>query len=67
MVSGERFVITYSIFGTQQEAFSKARDICFEQTVEFPADLLPASVIQDNVLGSIESFEPCGGHYTFSW
>lgn len=58
MISGERFVVTYLIFDTQQEAFNKAKDICIEQTVEFPADLLPAGPIQEHVVGRIESFEP---------
>lgn len=63
MISGERFVVTYLIFGTQQEAFQKAKDICIEQTVEFPADLLPAGVIPDHVVGRIESFETADSCY----
>lgn len=58
MISGERFTVTYLIFGARQEAFDKAKDICIEQTVEFPANLLPAGVIRDDIVGRIESFDP---------
>lgn len=63
MVSGERFIITYLLSGTQQDAFSKAKDICIEQTVEFPANLLTPGVIQDHVVGRIESFEFYDNNY----
>jgi len=55
--SGERFSVTYRIFGNEAEARSKAEDICIEQTVEFPADEVPEGVIRDHVFGRVEQFE----------
>ncbi len=63
MISGERFVVTYLIFGSWEEAFNRAKDICIEQTVEFPVNLLPAGIITDQVVGRIESFEPDDAGY----
>lgn len=63
MISGERFVITYVLTGLEQEALAKAKDICVEQTVEFPSHLIPAGMIQDYIVGQIESFEPWGPSY----
>ena len=60
LFSGDRFSVTYRLFGTEKEARSKAEDICIEQTVEFPADEVPEGVIRDHVFGRIESFEPSG-------
>ena len=56
LFSGERFSVTYRIFGSEQEARAKAEDICIEQTVEFPADCVGAGTIRDNVFGRIETF-----------
>ena len=55
--SGERFSVTYRIFGNEAEARSKAEDICIEQTVEFPADEVPEGVIRDHVFGRVEQFK----------
>ncbi|HUJ18794.1 MAG TPA: RuBisCO large subunit C-terminal-like domain-containing protein [Nitrospirota bacterium] len=60
MFSGDRFSVTYRIFGSEKEARLKAEDICIEQTVEFPADEVPEGVIRDHVFGRIESFKPSG-------
>jgi ribulose-bisphosphate carboxylase large chain len=60
LFSGDRFSVTYSIFGTEKEARSKAENICIEQTVEFPADEVPEGVIRDHVFGRIELFERIG-------
>ena len=57
LFSGERFSVTYRIYGDEKEARAKAEDICIEQTVEFPADEVPAGVIRDHVFGRIESLE----------
>ena len=57
LFSGERFSVTYSIFGSEKEARAKAEDICIEQTVEFPADEVPAGIIRDQVFGRVELFE----------
>lgn len=57
ILPAERFNVIYRIFGTKQEAYSKALDICLEQTVEFPGELVPEGVIKDNIIGRIEAFE----------
>jgi len=57
LFSGERFSVTYALFGTEQEAREKAEAICIEQTVEFPADEVPDGVIRDQVFGRIELFD----------
>ncbi|MGE5417825.1 MAG: RuBisCO large subunit C-terminal-like domain-containing protein [Acidobacteriota bacterium] len=56
----ERFTIVYRLAGTEAEAYSRAHDICLEQTVEFPGELIPPGFIRDNVLGQIEEFVPNG-------
>lgn len=56
-LSGERFGVVYHLTGTEDEARTKAADLCVEQTVEFPADLLPAGDIPDHIVGRVESFE----------
>lgn len=52
----ERFSVVYRITGNEQEAYEKAKDICLEQTVEFPAGLVPPGFIQDEVVGQIIEF-----------
>ena len=56
IVSGERFRAVYRISAAEADARAIARDICVEQTVEFPFDLLPAGSIRDEVVGRLESF-----------
>ncbi|HEY0601280.1 MAG TPA: hypothetical protein VGD58_00145, partial [Herpetosiphonaceae bacterium] len=55
MLSGERFRVVYHLTGDEAEARRKAIDICLEQTVELPDDLLPDGPIRDAVVGRIES------------
>ena len=31
-----------------------------EQSVEFPAELVPDGDIRDHIMGQLEAFEPCG-------
>jgi ribulose-bisphosphate carboxylase large chain len=59
-LSGERLRVTYRLTGDQPLAWEKAQDICLEQTVELPADLVPEGDIRDQVVGRIESFESLG-------
>lgn len=59
-LSGERFRIAYRLGGTEGEARARARDICLEQTVEFPDELVPEGPIRDYVVGRLENFEPRG-------
>ncbi|MEQ8153712.1 MAG: RuBisCO large subunit C-terminal-like domain-containing protein [Clostridiaceae bacterium] len=54
----ERFTVIYRLWGSKEEAYAKAKDICLEQTVEFPGELVPEGIIADNILGRIEAFEP---------
>lgn len=57
-LSGERFQVIYRLKGSEKEARSKAEDICIEQTIEFPADLVKGGDIRDHIFGRIESFQP---------
>ncbi|HWP96557.1 MAG TPA: RuBisCO large subunit C-terminal-like domain-containing protein [Syntrophomonadaceae bacterium] len=56
----ERFAVIYRLSGSAQEVYDKAQDICLEQTVEFPGELLPPGLIQDHVVGRIEGLVPVG-------
>ncbi len=59
MISGERFSVIYRLLSAdQQEARQKAWDICLEQTVEFPEELVPAGMIRDDIVGRIEALTP---------
>ncbi len=60
-LSGERFAAVYRIAGDESEARQRARAICVEQTIEFPAELVAPGDIHDHVLGRVESFRPTGG------
>ena len=60
LLSGERFLVTYLLRGDEEQARAMASDICFEQTVEFPEDLVPAGLIRDAIVGQIESLEAVG-------
>ena len=57
-LSGERFRVIYRLKGREKEAHSKAEDICIEQTIEFPADLVKGGDIREHIFGRIESFQP---------
>ncbi len=61
-VSGERFYVAYRLVGTEAEARAKAADICVEQTIEFPAELVPADDIRAHVFGRVEDFHPLGAN-----
>lgn len=56
MLSGVRFTVSYALTGGEREARLKAKEICYEQTVEFPEDLTPAGPIRDQIVGRIEDF-----------
>lgn len=51
----ERFSVIYSISGSRGEASKKAKDICIEQTVEFPEELITDSLIRNHIFGRVES------------
>ena len=54
-LSGEHIRATYSLAGDKVEALRRAGQICVEQTVEFPADLIGAGDIPDKVIARVES------------
>lgn len=59
-LSGERLTATYLLTGDAATAREKAEDLCLEQTVEFPADLLPPGDIPDQVVGRLLDLQPAG-------
>ena len=59
-LSGERFRAVYHLSGTREESLAWARDICLEQTVEYPEDLITRQDIREQIFGRIASFEPVG-------
>ena len=59
-VSGSRFRVRYQILGDEKTARARAEDICIEQTIEYPADLVPEGGIREHVFGRIETFESTG-------
>jgi ribulose-bisphosphate carboxylase large chain len=56
-----RFGVWYRITGDEAEARAKAEDLCLEQTVEYPASLVPEGFIRDQIVGHIEKMEPVPG------
>jgi ribulose-bisphosphate carboxylase large chain len=51
-----RFAVTYSVGAADaKEAREKAFEVCVEQTVEFPYDLIAARWIRDRLVGRIEA------------
>jgi ribulose-bisphosphate carboxylase large chain len=57
-LSGERFRVIYRLTGREDGALEKAREICFEQTVEFPEDLTPPGDIRERIVGCVEALQP---------
>ena len=62
-LSGERFTAVYQLGGAANaaEARARARDICLEQTVEFPEALIPNAAIHEQIVGELAALEPLGG------
>lgn len=60
-LSGQRFTVHYSLTGTEAEAAAKATAITLEQTVEFPAELVPPGDILNEIVGRIEARAPKPG------
>lgn len=56
-LSGARITVDYTIVGDRTEARKKAEHLCYEQTVEFPPELVPAGSLSEELIGHIESFE----------
>jgi len=55
-LSGERFRVIYHLTGSEADARAKAQDITIEQSVEFPAELVPSGDIRDHIFGQVEDF-----------
>ncbi len=56
-MSGERFAAVYHVQGSQAEAARRAWDICLEQTVEYPEELVTRRDIREQVFGRIRAVE----------
>lgn len=63
----DRFAAWYKLAGSEQEALARARELCLEQTVEFPGDLLPPGPIVDDVVGRVDRLQPVPGANGQSW
>ncbi len=57
-LSGVRFTVTYSFFGSEDVARRSAEATCVEQTIEFPPDLLPENDYWGMLKGRLEDFRP---------
>lgn len=62
-IPGERFRVVYHIEGTEAEAREAARAICYEQTVEYPPELVPPGYIESWIVGRIEDVRPADGGF----
>ncbi len=56
-VSGDRLTATYEFHGPVADAGARADALRVEQTIEFPADLVPDDDIQREIIGRIEATE----------
>ncbi len=56
-VSGDRLRATYEFHGPVTDAELRANALRVEQTIEFPADLVPDDDIQREIVGRIEEIE----------
>lgn len=59
-LSGERFRAIYDIKGTADEAAATAEEICIEQTIEFPPDLVRRQDILQGIIAEVVSLEARG-------
>ncbi|MCZ7582737.1 MAG: hypothetical protein M5R36_05035 [Deltaproteobacteria bacterium] len=60
LTGGERFACVYRLRGDEKTARAMAEDLCVEQTVEFPLDLIEDGPIKSEVIGRVEDFQPAG-------
>jgi ribulose-bisphosphate carboxylase large chain len=58
-----RLLATYRIVGSRAEARARAWEICLEQTVELPVEVIPEGFVRDQVVGRIEALEKRPGGY----
>jgi ribulose-bisphosphate carboxylase large chain len=59
-VSGERILAVYEFTGPVSDARHRAGALAVEQTIEFPADLVPDDDIHREIIGRIEAFDETG-------
>jgi ribulose-bisphosphate carboxylase large chain len=59
-LTGARFRVVYLVAASASEVEARARSIAFEQTVEFPEDLLPDGWLKDQIPGRIVSIVDAG-------
>lgn len=60
---GDRFSVVYRIAEEERAALAMAKNICVEQTVEFPAAHIECDAIQEHIIGRLEEFVPCEGGF----
>lgn len=53
-LSGERFAVVYSLFGTRSDIEQLSAAIIIEDTIEFPYELLSEGEIKEEIVGRIE-------------
>jgi ribulose-bisphosphate carboxylase large chain len=57
---GDRFTAVYRILCPPDQVEARARDICVEQTIEFPGTLVTDAAIRDQIIGQIQSLQSVG-------
>lgn len=62
-LSGIRFKVNYKLYADEAKALEMAKDICLEQTVEFPGDLVPEGTIKNSIVGQIDEFKKLEDSY----
>jgi ribulose-bisphosphate carboxylase large chain len=62
--SGSRFVVSYLLHAAYADALKRAADICVEQTIEFPEDLVDQGDIRNKVIGQIEACNAVDADHT---
>ena len=56
-LSGERFTAVYTLTGDTADIPARAADICIEQTVEFPEDLISREDIRRQIFGRVRRID----------
>ncbi|MEW6363458.1 MAG: RuBisCO large subunit C-terminal-like domain-containing protein [Acidobacteriota bacterium] len=59
-MSGERLRAVYHLRGNAAEAGEIAREICVEQTVEFPVELIHREDVREGIIGRLVDLRPLG-------
>lgn len=60
----DRIIVTYQLHGNPDEAPKRAAEICVEQTIEFPKDLVDDGDIHTKIIGRIEEYSLAGTETT---